>query len=254
MKTLSKLTLAGVLLSATAAQAVVTPPTWTGWEVDSFGTDGSTADVSIGVLNETLSVSLFDPSVATVDAGETLRLRGVEWYARSSMSSVGSVTNNSGVNARGTMNVIMTANWQAAAGAPISETDIFAATGTSVISAESAPAGTYDILPGGTWNSGDLTTGVLSSGTQSIAMNVTGGQWFQPGTIDALFTAAAFTGVGGEAESGTGSFDISFATAAWGDFGIRYLYEVIDTPVPTPAPLALLALGALGLARVRRTK
>ena len=196
---------------------------------DSFGSQGSTTDVSVGMLNETLSVAGFDTSLGF--------LTGVSVAVFGQMDSEGSSQNASAADGRADVDIVLGSNWAvSAAGA---DNFLFGSAGTVLASEQSSPTGNFDLSPG------EIFTYDLSSGEQSGAMNVTDFSAFTSGSaVDFLFSAFAITNILNDVESGTGFFTNSFKTGSWGKVEVTYTYT---SEVPEPASIGILALGLMGL-------
>lgn len=229
----------------------------TGTYTDSFGTIHSVTDVPVtAAVSETISLPTFgqliiDESIVA-PSGQYIELQSIHLTLDASLSTDGLLTNNSIANARGTLQVLLTAAWQAAVGAPLGSNFQFAPAFTFVINDESAPAGTFDIPGGGgQWDPAQIDFDAAQQSYNDTGLTITGGAWFAPGTFDINYTLGASTLLTGQVQSGSGNFSQSFDTGTFGTASIYYDYDFQQTQVPAPAPLALMAfgLGALGLRR-----
>ena len=228
----------------------------------SFGIQGSSTNVSVGgtAVSRSLSFKTFgqeiiDQGIVT-PAGYELVLDSVHYVLDVQLDTDGqlsNVTSDAAAFALGTLNVSLINNWQTqywgADGTPgPSSTEIWAASGGDLILIDS---GGYNIAPnGGTWGPLSETVDPAAVPVDYINLGLTSGNWFDTGTFDVITTLQASTTLAGELESGTGTYQVTFATGTWGEVSLHYDYTFRPT-VPVPAPLALMGLG-LGLMGLRR--
>ncbi|WDE08120.1 PEP-CTERM sorting domain-containing protein [Thalassomonas viridans] len=203
---------------------------------DSFGTQGSTTDVDVGILNETLSVAGFDTSLGI--------LTGVSIAVFGQMDSAGSSKNVSAADGRADVSILLGSDWSVTTAA--ADDYMFGTAGTTLASDQSSPAGNFDLSPG------EIFTYDLSSGEQSGAMTGVDLSAFTTGNmVDFVFSALAMTYINNDVDSGTGTFENTFQTGSWGRVEVTYTYT---SEVPEPASIAILALGLMGLSLRNKQK
>ncbi|WDD98517.1 PEP-CTERM sorting domain-containing protein [Thalassomonas actiniarum] len=203
---------------------------------DSFGSQGSTTDVPVGALTETLTVAGFDTSLGI--------LTGVSISVFGQMDSEGSSKNVSAADGRAEVSILLGSNWSVTTAA--ADDYIFGNGGAVLADDQSSAAGNFDLTPG------EIFTYDLSSGEQSGAMTGVDLSAFTTGSmVDFVFSALALTYINNDVESGTGTFENTFQTGSWGKVEVTYTYS---SEVPEPASIAILALGLVGLSLRNKQK
>mgnify|MGYP000692598830 FL=1 len=203
---------------------------------DSFGSQGSTTDVPVGALNETLSVAGFDTSLGI--------LTGVSISIFGQMDSEGSSKNVSAADGRADVSILLGSDWSVSTAAADDYT--FGNGGAVLANDQSSPAGNFDLSPS------EIFTYDLSSGLQSAVMTGVDLSAFTTGNmVDFVFSALALTYINNDVESGTGTFENTFQTGSWGKVEVTYTYT---SEVPEPASIAILALGLMGLGLRQKQK
>ncbi len=214
---------------------------------DSFGTQGSSTDVEFtaGGLNETLSIQGFDASLGT--------LTSVAITVSSQLDSDGFSKNVSTANGRAEVNISMFSPFQVTSSATNSFVFIAADFFNPFLTDESAPSGTFDLIP---FTADDTFTYDLSTGQMDGSLTANSlSAFITAGTIDFIFSAVAQTAFVNEVDAGTGEFTNSFSTAAWGEITVEYTYSNTPTvSVPAPTSLAAFGLVLLGFAMGRKVK
>ena len=219
-------------------------------ESKSFGTQGSTSDVPIGVLNETLTVDGFNQLVANnlIPAGATLAnvTITVEGQINAAVTATNSQTNVD--NARFVANLFLYTDWQVTSASatfnkfgPADPVNPFASDASSLNS------GDYTIAPGETWN------GAIEVYETRGALSVNLSDFLNPVSFN--FSTVANTTLEAQFPNGTGQVVQEIATASWGQVTVEYVYDEAPTPqVPEPGVLALLGLGLAGFGFGRARK
>jgi hypothetical protein len=231
-------TTALTLAASTASAALIS-------ETVSFGTQGSSADVSIGTLNETLSVAGFNTALGT--------LTGVTVTVFGQLDSTGSSQNVSAADGRAEVAILIYNDWQVTTSSANDHIFQAADFSNAYLSDESSPAPTFDLKPG---TADDTFTYALTSGELSQVLGGVNMAAFNGSSVDFNFTGFAQTEIQNEVASGTGFFTNSFATGSWGQVTVDYTYNAVIVPppstVPVPGTLALLGLGLLAM-RARKS-
>jgi hypothetical protein len=225
-------TTALTLAASTATAALVT-------ESGSFGIQGSTTAITLGNLNETITIAGFNTALGSL-TGVTVRVYG-------QLDSAGSSQNQSPANGRADVAISIFNDWAVSTSAADNFTFQAANFAVPFLSAAS-PAGF-------TLATDDTFTYALSSGELSSALTGVNMAAFLAGPVDFDFTAFAQTSLNNDVASGTGAFTNSFATASWGQVEVDYTYDAVVVPptsVPVPGTLALLGLGLLAM-RARKS-
>lgn len=225
-----------LLFSLPASAAMIT-------EVASFGTQGSSTDVQIGTLNQTLTINGFDTSLGT--------LTGVDIKVFGQINSRGSSKNVSDANGRADIGIMLFSNWAVTSSA--ANTHVFQSANfvTPFLSASSAPTGVFNLIPNSANDTFafDLTSGELSASLTGINLAA-----FTTGSaVDFLFSAFANTTFNNDVASGTGQFTNTFETGAWGKVEVSYTFDSVAT-VSEPKTFALFGLTLAGLAFARKKR
>lgn len=225
-----------LLLSLNASAGIIT-------EVASFGTQGSSTDIRIGNLNETLTINSFDTTLGT--------LTGVDITVFGQINSRGSSQNVSNANGRADIGIQLFRDWSVSS--LVADTHVFQSANfsTPFLSASSAPAGVFNLIPNSANDtfSYDLTSGELSASLANINLAA-----FTTGSnISFLFSAFANTAINNDVASGTGQFTNTFQTGSWGKVEVKYTFDEIAT-VSEPGTFALFGLTLAGLAFARKKK
>mgnify|MGYP003673638103 CR=1 FL=1 len=211
----------------------------------SFGNQGSTNDVEIGFLNETLSINSFDTALGT--------LTGVGITVFGQMNSEGSSQNTSIANGRADVGISIFQDWKVSTS--VADDFIFrSSTETNpFLSDSSALPGTFNLI---TNTVDDTFNYSLSSGEISSALtNVDFSAFTLGNDIEFNFSGFAQTIITNNVDSGTGFFRNSFQTGSWGKVAVNYTYEPdATTAVPEPSTFAIFALGLMGLSARRFKK
>ena len=194
----------------------------------SFGTQGSSSDVNIGVLNETISIAGFDSSLGY--------LTGVNITVFGQIDSEGSSQNLSVANGRADIGIYLFTDWKVTTTAANHHTFLSSSLSPFLSGSSSAP-GVYTMIPGGddTFDY-DFTTGELSSALNGINLS----EFISGSVVDFIFSAWALTFIANEVESGTGEFTNVFSTGSWGKVEVTYTYA--EVPEPTSITLMIFAL------------
>ncbi len=219
-------------------------------ETKSFGTQGSTNDVTIGVLNETLTVDGFNQAVANnlIPAGATLTnvTITVEGQIDSAVTATNVDTNSD--NARFVADLFLYTDWKVtSASATFNNFGDADAINPFSSDASSANPTDYTIAPGETWN------GSIEEYRSENALSVNISDFLNP--VGFNFTTVANTILQAQFPNGTGQVLQEIATASWGQVTVEYIYDEAPTPqVPEPGMLALLGLGLAGFGFGRARK
>ncbi len=228
-------TTALTLAASTASAALLT-------ETGTFGVQGSSSNVGIGTLAETISINSFNTALGS--------LTGVDVRVFGQMDSSGSSQNASAVNGRADVGINIFSDWKVSTAAAADFVFKAAHFTTPFLSDQSSVAPTFDMAPG------DIFTYNLSSGEITSALSGVILSAFTTGsTVDFNFSAFATTTINNDVESGTGFFTNSFNTGSWGKVEVDYTYTATPPTagVPIPGTLALVGLG-LGLLAMRARK
>ena len=228
------LTGAALLLASSSAFAGLITETGT------FGTQGSSTNVSLGTLNSVISINSFDTLLGT--------LTGVEVTVFGQIDSEGASTNTTTVNGRAEVVMQMQQPWQVTTTA--ADDYVFVAPNFNYLSEQSSVSD-FDMAPGSTFNF-SLTSGELSSVLTGVNLAA-----FSTGSaVDFNFMGQPSTFLSNGLESGTGNFVNSVATGSWGKVEVEYTYTAKTAPatVSEPGTIAILALGLVGFAAARRKK
>lgn len=234
---MKKLLTTGALLlaSSTAFAGIIT-------ETASFGTQGSSTDVAIGNLVQTISINSFDNSANNL-TGVSVRVFG-------QLDSAGSSTNQSAANGRADVAISLFQDWKVSTSS--ADDYIFAAAdfvNPYLTDQSSLPANTFTMAGGDTYTY-NISSGELSATLSSVNMN----DFTTGSAVDFDFTGFATTAINNSVESGTGAFTNSFATGSWGKVEVTYTYDNVVTSVPEPTSLAIFGLGLAGFALSRKAK
>ncbi|GEA10107.1 choice-of-anchor E domain-containing protein [Alteromonas sp. KUL49] len=213
---------------------------------DSFGTQGSSTDVTLsGLFSETLQIQGFDSALGT--------LTNVAISVSAQLNSTGSSQNISVSNGRAEIDVTMILPFEVSSAFTNAFTFVAADPINSFLNDESAPTGTFDLIPA---TADDTFSYGLSTGQIDGSLTATSlASFVTAGTIDFVFTALANTAFTNDVDGGTGLFTNSFTTAAWGEITVEYTYSTAPA-VTVSAPTSLAAFGLLliGFAVSRKVK
>ncbi|WP_159817079.1 PEP-CTERM sorting domain-containing protein [Colwellia sp. 20A7] len=208
-------------------------------ETGTFGTQGSSTDVPLGTLSETISINAFDTQLGT--------LTGVDITVFGQIDTVGTSTNTATANGRADVAMHIQNPWQVTTLA--ADGYVFQASAFNYLTDQSSASG-FDMASGDTFNF-SLTSGELSSALTGVNLAA-----FTTGlAVDFNFSGLPITALSNVLESGTGDFVNNVATASWGKVVVNYTYS--DSPatsVSEPGTLAILALGLVGFAASRKKK
>ncbi len=218
-------------------------------ETKSFGTQGSTTDVPIGTLNETITIDGFNSFLGgAIPAGSVLT--GVTVTVYGQIDSAVSATNDpaNASNARFDVSLYLYQDWKVTTASADDYTFQTLDFVTPYLYDESSPSGTYTIAPGDSWST-SITSGELSATLGNVVVS----DFLN--AVDFNFTTFANTSLGAFFENGTGQVLQQIATASWGQVVVDYTYENAPPPhVPEPGLLALLGLGLAGFGFGRARK
>lgn len=211
---------------------------------DSFGTQGSSTDVVVaGSFLQTLQIAGFDSSLGT--------LTNVTISIAAQLNSTGSSKNVSNADGRAEIDLTMFTPFEVNSSATNGFVFVPAST-TPFLSDESAPNGTFDLIPN-TANDTftyDLTTNQMNGSLTANSLSA----FITSSNIDFDFTAFINTAFTNQVESGEGTFTNTFSTAAWGQVDVVYTYTEGSVSVPAPASLATFGLFLIALAACRRVR
>ena len=226
---MKKITIFFLLLVSTNSFAEI----FTQTEEDSFGVQGSTDNVSVGKLDETLSISAFDEALGT--------LTGVTVTVFGQMDSTGYIENKSVASGYASVFLAFTQAWGVSttfADAVVFEPAAFV---PPIFEAES------DLL-GNSTLTGDQFQYEYHSTEQKydIQVGVADFSAFTTGDdIDFTFGADMLTHHTITVLSGTGVYESAFQTGSWGK--VKVVYEYTTGEVPEPSTIVILGLGVMGL-------
>jgi len=226
-----------------------------------FGTNHSTTLVPVGagLVTNLLTLPTFGSVITTesivAPVGQQIVLDSIHLTLNAALSTTGTLQNTSNLNERGTLDILLTNPWQVSitnsptGGANVNNVYSFQASG-SILSTQTPGYPAFTLTPGQTWIVPQQNSDKGPLGVNLTSLGITGGDWFNSGTFTASFGIGAVTSLAAEADGGTGSYAVTFATGTWGQAQIQYDYRFRD--IPAPAPLALIALGLAGLGASRR--
>lgn len=251
---LGKMTMKKIALTAAIAAALAAPSAFadvyvTG--IDSFGTAGSTSDQPTDV-SETLSVDGWSSAAVQAAVGAGAVLNSITVYVQASLSTAGTATNTGATAADAQAQVLaLGGDWKVTSTDDPGISNTFAPNFSTILLTE---LGT--VAPDQTVNFGPVTA--YSTSTGGISDNAADFDWFAitlPNSMASLTTLSfLFETHTISTITGGSNFDSSFSTATYGAVYAEYDYSSAPPQVPTPAPLAMMGLGLLGLAARRRMK
>jgi len=209
---------------------------------DSFGTQGSSTDVSVnGSFLETLEIQGFDSSLGT--------LTGVSINVSAQLDSTGSSKNVSDADGRAEVGIFMILPFKVSSDFTNDFTLIAADAVNPYVDEKSAPPSTYNLIPN-TANDTfiySLTTGQINGSLSENNLS----DFITDNVIEFDFEAFVNTDIDNQVNSGTGTFINTFTTAAWGMIDVTYTYETSMVTVPAPNTLGIFGLILVGLVVTR---
>jgi hypothetical protein len=213
-----------------------------------FGTQGSSSDIRLNNLNETLSINPFDTSLGDL-IGVTIRLFG-------QIDSEGLSRNFSASPGRADMGLFLFSDWNVTSVRANIDHDFATADPFNPLFGESSPPGTFPLIPG---TANDTLFFDLSSGLQNVTFMGNTNAFtsdFSSDTIDFNFTAMANTRIDNEVASGTGMFMNVFESGVFGSVEVDYNFtpSIVQVSEPHPAGLGLLGALLFGASMLARRK
>jgi len=243
-----------IALSAAIAAALAVPSAFADvyvTSINSFGTPGSTSDQPTDV-SEVLTVDGWSSAAVQAAVGAGATLNSITVYVQASLSTEGNATNNGATPANAQAQVVaFGGDWKVTSQDDAAYFNVFASNFTNILVTD---LGT--VYPDETVHFGPVTAYSTASG--GISDNPADFDWYAftlPNTLASLTTLSfLFETHTISTITGGSNFDSSFSTATYGAVQVEYDYTPAPPQVPTPAPLAMMGLGLLGLAARRRVK
>ena len=224
---MKKITIFFLLLVSTNSFAEI----FTQTEEDSFGVQGSTDNVSVGKLDETLSISAFDEALGT--------LTGVTVTVFGQIDSIGYIENKSVANGYASVFLAFSQAWGGSTTAADDWVFEDASFDPPYYEEES------DLLGNSTLTGDQFIYGFTTHEYEKELTGVDISAFTTGDDIDFTFGAKMFTHHTIEVESGTGVYESAFQTGSWGKVKVEYEYTTGE--VPEPSTIVILGLGVMGL-------
>jgi len=191
---------------------------------DSFGTQGSAHDVTVGKLDQTLSIKGFDTNLGQLDR--------IDMYLFGQLDTVAKITNNGIGNINANVKVAAEDGWRVESS--VADTFFFS---PAHVPLQAFSSEIQTISAGNSFDFGHQSTGVISNILDTYNMS----QFITNDNINFNFLGDFSTTYRNHSSNGSDRISIEYDTATWGAIQVDYHYSS-PTNVPEPSLLAILMI------------